>query len=117
MSSDRKAILVLRTFQDHGEKARGMLEHEGGSHVCYWHAARDAVPPPGTYQMLLKDDCIALRDSPAEIRPVGHGSGIEIGRVLNVERVSLHGEWMLEYLKGMHRTRDAHGVGTWLEVR
>ena len=113
----REAVLVMRVFNDHGTLARGTIEHEGGSHVCYWHAQRETVPQRGKYQMLLKENSIALRDHTAALHPVGHGSGIELGRVLNAERVSLHGDWLVDYLKGMHRTRDAEGIGTFLEVR
>ena len=115
----RKAFYVLRAFKggEDGTMRRGYLEHAGGSHVCYWQALAKDVPPPGQYQMLLNEGHIALRDHPAEIHPAGAGKGIEIGRVLEADRVSLHGDWMLRYLADMHRTRDAQGVGTWLEVR
>ena len=114
----RKAYYVLRRFDSAGaDITRGVLEHQGGSHVCYWQARAEDIPPPGQYQMLLHEDRIALRDHHAAIRAVGAGNGIEIGRVLHAEHVSLHGEYMLAYLAGLHRTRDAEGVGTWLEVR
>ena len=115
----RKAFYVLRAFKggEDGTMRRGYLEHAGGSHVCYWQARAEDIQPPGQYQMLLHEDRIALRDHHAEIHPVGSGRGIEIGRVLEADRVSLHGDWMLRYLADMHRTRDAQGVGTWLEVR
>lgn len=113
----RKALYILRTFAGTGDLARGTLEHEGGSHVCYWHALASTVPPPGKYQMLMHDAHFSLRDHPADLRPVGHGSGIELGRLMNAERVSLHGNEIIAYLQGMHRSRDAGGCATWLEVR
>lgn len=115
----RKAYYVMRRFASSGsdEIARGILEHEGGSHVCYWHAQSQSLPSPGTYQMLMHERHFSLRDSGAELRPVGHGSGIELGRLMNAERVSLHGNEIIAYLQGMHRSRDAGGCATWLEVR
>ena len=85
--------------------------------VCYWHANKTLLPPPGKYQLMMHDAHFALREHTAELRPVGHGSGIELGRVLCKDRVMLHGDAIIAYLKGMHRARDMQGVGTWLEVR
>ena len=113
----RKAVYIMRTFAGTGDIARGTLEHEGGSHVCYWHAPASTVPPPGEYQILMHDAHFSLLDHPAEIRAVGHGRGIELGRILHADRVALHGEHIIAYLQGLHRTRDAAGTGTCLEVR
>lgn len=113
----RKAVFVLRTFDASGDLVRGVLEQEGGSHVCYWHAMREILPPAGSYQLLLRETHFALRDHPSELRPVGHGSGIELGHIMTAERTALHGDHMIAYLQGMHRARDADGIGSWLEVR
>ena len=114
----RRAYYVLRTFHsDDDGLRRGHLEHAGGTHACYWHARPEDIPPPGQYQMLMHDTHISLRGHPAEIHPVGTGRGIEIGHCIVADRAAHHGAEMLAYLAGMHRTRDAQGVGTWLEVR
>ena len=113
----RKAIYIMRTFAGTGDLARGTLEHEGGSHVCYWHAPASTVPPPGEYQILMHDAHFSLRDHPAEIHAVGNGCGIELGRILHADGVALHGDYIIAYLQNLHRMRDASGTGTCLEVR
>lgn len=118
MSKDLKAYYVLRRFKGvDGPVARGTLEHDGGSHVAYWHAYEADLPPTGKYQMLMHEGHFSLRDSTCEIHAVGNGKGVQIGRVMGNDGVSLHGDWLVDYLQGMHRSRDAEGVGSWLEVR
>lgn len=115
----RKVTYRMITFDDHGDVVRGVLQQEGGGHICYWHAPRDVAPKKGeTHQLWMHaDGAYFTLEGTTEIRAAGTGPHcIEVGHQLVPDGARYHGANMIALLAGLHRCHDADGYATWLEV-
>lgn len=108
------AYFDLHIFGEIDGVVYGQIQQPTGNAICAFRVKKEELPPSGSYQMLLYDDHFKLKDHFAEIRPIGYGSGIQVGCSFND---TIHsGENMIAYFAGLHRCRDDAGVGTWINI-